>query len=72
MILSGVAAGIVPLIFLAGAVAARLAEHAIIDGIPRDTEASNLDRVLVEALSVAGQVLVVAAGVALGLTWAPR
>lgn len=62
---------IAPIVFGILAVAARLAEHMVLEDIIKNDrrQLTPAGKVLVEALSVASQVMVVAGGVALGILW---
>lgn len=63
-------AAVAPVVFVIVAVAARLAEHVVLEDYPTRRDLTPAGRALVETLSAVGQVMVVAAGVALGLMWA--
>lgn len=67
---------VAPVLFVIMAVTARLAEHMVLEDIRDNMDQDPLRRpltpagkALVEALSAAGQVMVVAAGVTLGIMW---
>ena len=67
---TGLLAGVAPVAMALGAILCRMAEHAILLD-PRPM-ISGRDRALVEALSVAGQVLLIGAGVSLAMLWGSR
>ena len=61
-----------PVVFVLVAVAARLAEHVVLDEVPARHDLTGSGRALVELLNAVGQLMIVAAGVSLGILWAAR